>query len=174
MMLRSCGLPPSIPAAELPQFEADAQAAFDRALAVIAGAKKWASAWNNAGNIDAGNCAAKMHAWMGVGANASLSLQIGGDVFNRAKAAPTPAQRAHENNTAAAFLVARGPSAMLGLDVQGCYEDMKEYDLAPVLNADFGTPLGAGAEGPAGVFKRKFTTGEVTLDCNSWTSSFYN
>ena len=50
---------------------------------------------------------------------------------------------------------------------------MADYDLSsPLLRADFGTPLGAGKESSPGVFTRDFTRASITLDCNTYTSTF--
>jgi hypothetical protein len=84
----SCGQPPgdafSNPEA-VSRFAADAQAAFDRALAMIAAAGKWASAWNSEGSgtsadpvwkgLTRENCQISMDSWMKIGAQAHLSLQ---------------------------------------------------------------------------------------------------
>ena len=84
-----CGSPPgdafaSNPAA-VARFAADAQAAFDRATAMIAAAGKWASAWDSEGRgtatdpvwkgITRGSCEAMMESWMEIGANGKLTLQ---------------------------------------------------------------------------------------------------
>jgi hypothetical protein len=79
----SCGNPPGIPPADVPKFSADAQAAFDRALAFIKSKKRWASAWNNDGKISQHTCASTMAHWMTKGAKSSLSLQISGDAFRK-------------------------------------------------------------------------------------------
>ena len=70
-----CGAPPGVCKADAAQFQADSQAAFDRALALIQGANKWASAWNSDGTISQGSCAATMRKWIAKGANPALSLQ---------------------------------------------------------------------------------------------------
>ena len=91
---------------------------------------------------------------------------------------PTPPPHAHgsveveQNNTVAAFMLARGESAMLELPVAGAYEAMSSYDVdAAVLQLDFGSAIGAAKEA-SGVFTRQFSKGTVELDCNKWQSSF--
>lgn len=87
------------------------------------------------------------------------------------------------NNTVAAFLIARGPSAMLELPVLGAYEDMTNYVLSPLLDMDYGIPLGPGrklggnggiqgasGQGGGSVFTREYTRASVTLNCSDWTS----
>jgi len=307
-----CGAPPGDAFADraaVAKFRVDAQAAFDRALALISAAGKWASAWNSepmrdGGNIVRGNCKAVMTKWMAIGANPNLALQPVANAFKNtsncrgcscqvpttkepchscctapshsaAGAAPPPAKcsmdscsfakgmdsvnsgivappiateneteccsrckanskceafemgvggcasgppacnnsavhcflvghfrglrpnkdrttgcvrssapppppppapadgPADRNATVAAFLIARGKSAMLMLPVEGAYENMADYDLhSPLLRADFGTPLGAGKERAPGVFSREFTGATISLDCGSWTTSF--
>ena len=84
-----CGSPPGDAFANDPaavaRFAADAQAAFDRAIVMIAAAGKWASAWNSEGRgtsddpvwkgITRGSCEAMMESWMEIGANGKLTLQ---------------------------------------------------------------------------------------------------
>ena len=78
-----------------------------------------------------------------------------------------------QNNTVAAFLIARGASAMLELPVAGAYESMAMYAVdAPVLALDFGAALGPGKESSPGVFTRAFQRGAVELDCKAWRSTF--
>ena len=85
----SCGSPPGDAFAGNPaavaRFEADAQAAFDRAVTEAAAAGKWASAWNSEGGgspvdppwkgITQGNCAPMMDSWLQIGADRNLALQ---------------------------------------------------------------------------------------------------
>ena len=98
------------------------------------------------------------------------------------------------NQTLAAFLIVRGPSALLAFDVVGPYEcastgcgcdthsvanqgcDPKKpvgYRLgkwSPLLDADFGQPLGAPtAEGK--VWERRWSQATVSLDCGSYEAS---
>jgi hypothetical protein len=173
----SCGSPPGVKSADADQFQADAQIAFDRALAIIKAAGKWSSAWNSNGAINKGNCKDMVQSWMKIGSNTSLSLQVLGEAFRKKNealldnGASPPPSGADANNTIAAFLIARGRSAMLELPVGGAYENMDKYILSPLLDADFGEPTGAGHEGAGGVFTREWTKATITLDCNTWTSS---
>jgi hypothetical protein len=264
----SCGAPPGVPSADAGQFQADAQVAFDRGLALIKGGGKWASAWNSDGGLTQADCATTVRSWMVIGANSSLTLQALAPAFktsrgerqHEAQAAPedgcgtcavtrgvdaesggivvppiptaseaeccaachnittceafvmgpctTPvncregepycflvskvrgyrpspnrasgcvrgkapaAEEMARNNTVAAFLISRGESAMLEFPVAGAYEDMGMYASSPLLSLDFGTPQGPGEETSLGVFTRKWTAATVSLDCNSYTSSF--
>jgi hypothetical protein len=61
---------------------------------------------------------------------------------------------------------------MLELPVAGAYEDMRSYSWSPLLDADFGVPLGQGQEVSPGVFTRQWSKVTVKLDCNSYTSEF--
>lgn len=277
-----CGKAPGVPASAAAQFAADAQAAFDRALRLIASANKWASAWNSDGAISQKTCSTVMAAWMKKGANPAVSLQplapafkghgtppgpapkplqcgdsctltVGVDTHNtgivappvkmpnqenfthsdnvaeccsrcqantkcevfelgpggcvpgtnctastincfliggytgiivpnshratgcvRAPPSPSPSSwEMEQNNTVAAFMIARGPSAMLELPVGGAYENMAMYDVdAPVLQLDFGAAVGLGTEEAPGIFTRQFQKGVVRLDCNTYTSVF--
>ena len=79
-----------------------------------------------------------------------------------------------QNNTLAAFLIARGEGGgFLELPVCGAFESMADYDLSnPLLSTDFGTPLGPGKETASGHYKREFKKATITLDCDSWRSTF--
>ena len=75
---------------------------------------------------------------------------------------------ADQNNTVAAFMIARGESAMLELPVAGAYEAMDMYNVdAAVLQLDFGAAKAAGTES-AGVYTREYEKGTVQLDCKEW------
>ena len=101
-----CGKPPGVSSDDAAKFQSDSQAAFDRALALIKGANKWASAWNSDGTITAPNCAATMKNWITKGKNPTVSLQPLAplpDSYNRnagsrqrANSAPLPAGKSHQ------------------------------------------------------------------------------
>ena len=47
------------------------------------------------------------------------------------------------------------------------------YDVdAPILQGDWGSPLGPGKEVTPGVFSREFEKATISLDCARWTSTF--
>lgn len=184
-----CGSPPADVFANNPravaQYKADAQAAFDRALAMIAAAGKWASAWNAEGGNGANpaykgitqeGCKEVLDSWLEIGANENVALQALAIPFfanghNPFK--PTSASEFSQNNTIAAFLIARGASAMLELPVSGAFESMALYNLSnPLLKVDFGTPLGPGKNTSAGKYTREYTKATISLDCESWSSAF--
>ena len=78
-----------------------------------------------------------------------------------------------QNQTLAAFLIARGASAMLELPVCGAFEAMSDYDLTnPLLDVEFGRALGAGERVAPGRFRREYAKATVELDCKSWSSTF--
>ena len=119
----------------------DAQATFDRALALIASTGKWATAWNNDGQSlfptglkpDAtdytdDSCSSLVREWIRLGRRAAhtLQLQVGTD---------TP-----RNETLAAFLIARGPSALLQYPIHGVYGTATDYGFPALMATDFGTP----------------------------------
>jgi hypothetical protein len=98
----------------------------------------------------------------------------------RGGAAPSPgpppppdSMELEKNNTVAAFLLARGPSAMLELPVAGAYESMSTYDVdSPLLKLDFGAALGPAKQLTPGTYSREFERATVSLDCHAWTSTF--
>ena len=82
------------------------------------------------------------------------------------------------------FLLARGPYAWLGWGVWGMTwpfnPEPAHGELPPLPNGvprpdlideDFGEPVGLCREVADGVFDREWTSGTVSLDCNSFTSS---
>ena len=69
------------------------------------------------------------------------------------------------DQSVASFLIVRPPNGYLGF---GWYSNDADWDERFLLQA--GTPVGLCAEGPAGVFSRRWTAGTATLDCNTWTA----
>jgi hypothetical protein len=153
---------------------ADAQAAFDRALKLIASMGKWASAWNNDGqslfpkqglqpdakDYSRDSCSSLMKEWIRLGRRTSHTLQIQVGTL------------APRNETLAAFLVARGASAILEYPIGGTYSTASDYGFPALMAADFGKPAGDALEVHPGVFRREWTKATVELDCHDLSSSF--
>ena len=153
---------------------ADAQAAFDRALKLIASKGKWASAWNNDGqslfpkqglqpdakDYSRDSCSSLMKEWIRLGHRTSITLQI-------QVGTQTP-----RNETLAAFLIARGASAILEYPIGGTYSSGADYGFPKIMAADFGKPAGDALEVHPGVFRREWTKATVELDCRDLSSSF--
>lgn len=59
---------------------------------------------------------------------------------------------------------------VLTLQVVGAYEDMRSYQWSPMLNWDFGTPVGFGSEISPGAFLREWSNAQVVLNCNTYIS----
>ena len=58
----------------------------------------------------------------------------------------------------------------------GCTSKQRNgvYERPPELEVDFGTPVDAVCyedEASPGVFKRRWTTGLVSMDCNTWSAT---
>lgn len=69
----------------------------------------------------------------------------------------------------ARFLLVRGPYAYIGWQWVGCRDS---YERPPELERDYGTPVDEVChEASSGVFDRKWTTGTVRMDCNTWTAT---
>jgi hypothetical protein len=69
----------------------------------------------------------------------------------------------------ARFLLVRGPYAYIGWQWVGCRDS---YERPPELELDFGTPIDAVChETSSGVFERKWTSGMVRMDCNTWSAT---
>ena len=71
-----------------------------------------------------------------------------------------------------AFMVARGPSALLQLHVHGAYAWASDDDFPPVLQLDFGPALSEAATVKGSVYTREYERATVSLDCKTWSSSF--
>ena len=65
------------------------------------------------------------------------------------------------------FELIRGPFGFIGSGWQGC---SLSYERPPLLDRDFGTPLGLCAETApgSGVFSREFSTVTVSVDSATW------
>jgi hypothetical protein len=76
-----------------------------------------------------------------------------------------------EQTTMAAFLIARGPSAMIVLPPYDRPMLKSPFGIEGVnANADPGTPLGPG-KASGTTFTRSYTKADVTLDCAAFTST---
>jgi|EP01047_Picozoa_sp_COSAG01_P060923 hypothetical protein len=85
---------------------------------------------------------------------------------------PIPAVR----QDLARFLLVRGPYAYIGWQWVGCTAKQRGgvYERPPELEHDFGTPVDATCyedQASPGVFKRRWTAGMVSMDCNTWTAT---
>ena len=69
-------------------------------------------------------------------------------------------------------MVARGRSALLQLHVHGAYAWASDDDFPPVLQLDFGAALSEAATVKGSVYTREYERATVSLDCNTWSSSF--
>ena len=72
------------------------------------------------------------------------------------------------NVSIAEFLLGRGPYAVTGITWSGCGCGCGVPDWVPLFDADFGTPIDAVcAETSPGVFSRRWSNADISLDCNS-------
>ena len=188
------------------RMEIPAQAAFDKALALIEGQGMWSSSWwggmlpqpvpessvvpsdnillkldkigRSSDLLTLGHvryCNLTMRSWIKTAQNDSNTLQILAPGFSSAKPhTKGPSNTEAENNTIAAFLVARGKNAVLSLlPNENGWSLASDYGWSPLFEMDFGEPLGAATEGPPNVFTRKYSKiSPVVLDCNDLTSRF--
>lgn len=156
----SCGAPPG-DGLDQEKMQEDAQKSFDRAVQLLAGMGKWASAWNSpAGSIRAGaTCASQMRQWIaqGIADKNTLQIQVNKQV---------------EDQEIAAFLIARGPSAVMEFPVLGAYGAAVEYGWNPLMDEDFGVPLDKATENPAHVFTRRWSNATISLNCAMWKATF--
>jgi len=172
----SCDAPPGLHRDALPSFMAASQEGFDRHLPVLAAKKKMTIAWNGE-HVAQKSCAADMarlHRAYPTGyANQTFQLIYGNNL-------------ADFNQTLAAFLLLRGKYALFQYAVIGPYECAAEpcgvpksptsgygpYQWSPMLEKDYGEPIGPPTVSPAGEWTRKWSKATVSLDCASWKAHF--
>ena len=84
--------------------------------------------------------------------------------------------------TLAAFLLIRGPHGLFQYTVIGPYEcasapcgrpdspasGFGPYHWSPLLELDYGTPVGPAVQGRDGVWRRQWTKADVSLNCSEW------
>lgn len=140
------------------------QQAFDAALDLARSKGKWFSAWTGAAVTrppkGVNDCAPTMARLLQEGANNSHTMQLYTG-FN------VPA------TTLAAFLIARGDSAVITLQPYDRPMSKTPFSFEAVdLNADPGTPLGPGKVDASGkVFTRAYTKANVRLDCSTFKAN---
>ena len=142
-------------------------------------------------------CASVMPVWIEAGAQANHTFQAQTQAFSICErhraggcrkgsgdsdsdsdsdpatlAEPTwPHSAQDQNSTIAAFMIARGPSAVLELVVFGAYFWGSDLTFPPILELDYGPPIGLGSR-DGSVYSRHFERGTVHLDCSTWRSTF--
>ena len=178
---------------DLQAYIVDSQRTFDRAYELLTAKGKWASSWVGFGTestsgspyngIDAKSCAATLPRLIEEGANANHTLQMqttafglcqrhrggrcrrqGGGAFDQSTTWPHSPQ--DQDSTVAAFMIARGPSALLEMVVFGAYFFASDLTFPSTLSTDYGPPLGLATQ-TGSVFERKFERGTVRLDCST-------
>ena len=96
-------------------------------------------------------------------------------VASRCTAAPLQVQVGNNtppNATIAAFLIARGASAILEFPIGGTYTTGLSYGWPSIMAADFGEPTADAIEVHPGVFRREWSKATIQIDCNTATPSF--
>jgi hypothetical protein len=120
-------------------------------------------------------CNLTMRSWIKSAQNDSNTLQILAPGFSNTKPhAKGPSDTRAQNNTIAAFLVARGMNAVLSfLPNENGWSLAGDYGWSPLFDLDWGKPLGIAIEDPPNVFTRKYSKiSPVVLNCNDLTSTF--
>eukprot|EP00966_Prymnesium_polylepis_P304584 7037267-Prymnesium_polylepis.2 len=89
-----CDWPPGVAHADQFKFQLDAQAAFDRALALLQASGKWASSWGSDGHITQATCQSVLARWIAIGADeAHAHCRSRRRPFKRTPVYQTPAKR---------------------------------------------------------------------------------
>lgn len=178
-----CGENPGLAPAQHNRFDNDALAGFLTHLPLFRAKRKMSIAWH-AEHVQQRSCDTDMMSLVHYANDTTQTLQLGWD--NRPSTF---------NQTLAAFLILRGPSALLAFDVVGPYECAStgcgcdahsvanqgcdperpggKYRLgewSPLLDTDFGQPLEAPtAEGK--LWERRWSKATVSLDCDLYEAS---
>jgi len=146
------------------------QKAFDAALALAASKGKWFSAWTgdavSAAPSSAKDCADIMDSLVSLGQNTSHAMQLQGWVSGWVMTVP--------KTTIAAFLIARGPSAVIVLPPYDRPMIKTPFILEGVdANADPGVPLTPGGRigADSTIYTRSYTKAEVMLDCSNFNAT---
>lgn len=140
------------------------QIAFDAALSLARSKGKWFSAWTGAAVTHApkstGDCADVMARLLQEGRQQNHTMQL----YSGFSVPQT---------TLAAFLITRGPSAVITLQPYDRPMTKTPFVLEGVdLNADPGIPLGQGKADTTGkIFTRLYTKAIVSLDCSTFTAN---
>merc|ERR1712039_10921 len=131
-------------------------------MGALAKAKgKFFSSWVNVGpsRLNKDNCISAMTNALDVGGNTSQTLQWLTNSVIVSK------------EEIAAFLIARGSSALIALPPYDAAMLARPFQLEGVdLDADPGVPSGV-AEVSGKVYKRSYSNAEVSLDCGTFTST---
>ena len=183
-----CGDDPGIE--NLKAFDTDALAGFAAHIPVFRALKKFSVAWHSEHvrrdfHNHPRSCQAGMMALAHYSTDANQTFQLGWDN-----------EPATFNQTLAAFLILRGPSALFAFDVVGPYEcassagcgcdsssianqgcnprKPRGYRLgrwSPLLELDFGKPLSLPVMSSS-VWSREWSKATVSLNCSSWQATF--
>ena len=148
------------------------QAAFDQALILAKSKGKWMSSWEGAavvkGPEGAGeSCAEHMDAIIALGADPTRGMQLRN---------PRGQPGVVLQNTVAAFLLARGESAVIVLPAYDRPMTGTQFKMegVPNANADPGKPVGPATKVGTGAnaqYSRSYTNAEVTLNCVNYEST---
>merc|ERR1711879_492293 len=109
--------------------------------------------------MGAKNCAPQMRSWIERGTDPYHTLQV--------SSPKTPTDQ-----VIAAFLIARGESAVFNFQTLGIYGEALQYGWNPYMDKDYGEPLEQASESPAGVFLRRWSKATIVLDCNTFAAFF--
>ena len=171
-----CACESVLPVDELVRKHADAAPAIRQVLYRAVQAGKWLAPYKPDGptaacdkpQVRRSYCAVPMRYFIELGKNTSAGAQNSTmlmlhDFRDKEQTVET---------SVAAFLIARGASALLRLSsCVGCAYDKPTPPWSPLFERSVGRPLGAATETRTGVFERQYQKANVTLDCGTFTAS---
>jgi hypothetical protein len=170
-MAEDMGITPAIQAQLAADYTKNMAAVYDEVLA--RGQFSWQQMWNGQGNPSAKNgcctsplvrqgptCAPTLRALCSATSPAQTRAMT--YAFSPGGCKGDPSALVSPEQDIANFLLVRGPYAWLGHGWLGC---SREYEVPPLLNADYGEPTGLCSETApgSGVFTREWTKAECVF-----------
>ena len=151
-------------------FQADAQLAVDAAIALATTLGKSIQTWNPAGGTahgpDVDACAKAIRSDIALGNDTRFTFQPS----FRGMGDPMKVTAQDYANTIGSFLLARGESALLEFPPTASpgdiYPNATQFPWSPLVDKDYGVPLGLAVETGNGTFKREWSKATIYFDCS--------
>lgn len=150
-------------------FQADAQLAVDAAIALATKLGKSIQTWNPAGGTahgpDVAACVKAIRSDIALGNDSRYTFQPS----FRGMGNPGKVTAQEYSNTIGSFLLARGDSALLEFPPTASpgdiYPNATQFPWSPLIDKDYGVPLGLAVEIANGTFKREWSKATIYFDC---------
>ena len=142
----------------------------DAAIALATKLGKSIQTWNPAGGTahgpDVAGCAKAVHSAIALGNDTRYTFQPS----FRGMGDPGKVTAEDYANTIGSFLLARGESALLEFPPTASpgdiYPNATQFPWSPLVDKDYGVPLGLAMENGNGIFKREWSKATIYFDCH--------